>query len=51
MKLKTYVAFACAAVLLSGWPSGLPPREAHGQGIDLEAAERESELVFYFATS
>jgi iron(III) transport system substrate-binding protein len=50
MKLKTYAAFGCTAVFLSCWLSGLPPREAHGQGIDLEAAKREGELVFYSAT-
>ena len=48
--MKTYIISSFAAVFLSFLLWGLPSRNAHGQGIDLEAAKREGELVFYSAT-
>jgi hypothetical protein len=43
MKLKAYLAFSCAAVFPSWWVSGFPHRDAHSQGMDLEAPSgRES---------
>jgi hypothetical protein len=50
MKLKAYLAFSCAAVFPSWWVSGFPHRDAQSQGMDLEAAKREGELVSYSAT-
>jgi hypothetical protein len=47
--LKAYIISSFAAGLLSCFVWNLLSRDAHGQRIDLEAAKREGELVFYSA--
>ena len=47
--MKTYVTYLLAGLFLSFWSGGPWCRDAQGQGIDLEAAKREGELVFYSA--
>jgi iron(III) transport system substrate-binding protein len=47
--LKTYVTYLLAGLILTFCLGDPWPRDALGQGIDLEAAKREGELVFYSA--
>ena len=47
--MKTYVTYLLAGLILTFCFGDPWPRDALGQGIDLEAAKREGELVFYSA--